>query len=55
MATVIKKGASKNEIHESIRKAVQSNPSKQLAQLAGKLKARVNPVEYQKSIRNEWK
>lgn len=55
MATVIKKGASKKEVIESIRKAVQKNPSKQISQLAGTLKSRVNPLEYQKKIRNEWK
>lgn len=55
MATVIKKGASKTEIRESIRKAVQKSPSKQISQLAGMLKARVNPLEYQKKLRDEWK
>ena len=54
MATVIKKGASKTEIRESIRKAVQKNSSKQISLLAGKLKARVNPLDYQKKIRDEW-
>jgi hypothetical protein len=55
MATVIKKGASKAEVLESIRKAVQKNPSKEISQLSGTLKSKVDPLEYQKKIRDEWK
>lgn len=54
MATVIKKGASKSEIRERIRKAVQKSPSKEISLLAGKLKARVDPLDYQKKLRDEW-
>ncbi len=55
MATVIKKGTPKSEVLESIRKAVQSKPSKEITELAGTLKSKVDPLEYQKKIRNEWK
>lgn len=55
MATVIKKGASKSEINKSIRKAVAKRPSKELLKLAGSLKANIDPLVFQKRIRDEWK
>jgi hypothetical protein len=54
MATVIKKGSSKKEIIECIRRATQPKTDKQLSKLAGTLKSKVDPLEYQKKIRNEW-
>lgn len=55
MATVIKKGASKSEIAKSIRKAVRKRPSKEITKLAGTLKADIDPLAYQKILRDEWK
>ena len=55
MATVIKKGASKKEVRDSISKAIKGNPALQMSELAGKLKSKVNPLEYQKKVRDEWK
>ena len=55
MATVIKKGASKSEINKSIRKATGKRSSKELLKLAGTLKADIDPLDYQKRLRDEWK
>jgi len=55
MATVIKKGASKSEIVKSIRKAAGKRPQKGLLKLAGSLKADIDPLGYQKKLRDEWK
>jgi hypothetical protein len=55
MATVIKKGSTKSEIVKSIRKATGKRPNKELMKLAGTLKADIDPLEYQKKLRDEWK
>jgi len=55
MATVIKKGSSKSEILKSIRKAIGKRPNKGLMKLAGSLKVDIDPLEYQKKLRDEWK
>jgi hypothetical protein len=55
MATIIKKGSSKSEIVESIRKAAGKRPDKGLLKLAGSLKVDIDPLEYQKKLRDEWK
>ena len=54
MATIIKKGTSKSEINKSIRKVVSERKSKELLKLAGTLKSDVNPIDYQKHMRDEW-
>ncbi|AXJ01893.1 hypothetical protein CYPRO_2651 [Cyclonatronum proteinivorum] len=55
MATVIKKGTSKSEIVKSIRKATGNRPNKALMKLAGTLKADIDPMVYQKKLRDAWK
>jgi hypothetical protein len=55
MATVIKKGSSKSEIVKSIRKAAGKRPKNGLLKLSGALKADIDPLEYQKKLRDEWK
>jgi len=55
MATVIKKGTSKSEIRKSIRKAANKRQTSKLSHLAGTLKSRIDPLEFQKKIRDEWK
>jgi hypothetical protein len=55
MATVIKKGTSKSEIAKSIRKASGKRPSKGLLKLSGSLKVDIDPLGYQKKLRDEWK
>lgn len=55
MATVIKKGTSKSEINKKIRNAVGKKPGKDLLRLAGTLKVDIDPLKYQKRLRDEWK
>jgi hypothetical protein len=54
MATVLKKGASKSEVAKSIEKAAGKHSKEQLMKLAGALKADIDPLEYQKKLRDEW-
>ena len=54
MVTVIKKGTSKEEIKQKIDAVVAKAPKKDIMPYAGKLITDIDPVEYQRQIRNEW-
>jgi hypothetical protein len=54
MVTIIKKGTPKDEIKKRINKVVAKNHKKDLKKYAGILKADIDPLAYQKQIRNEW-
>ena len=54
MVTVIKKGATKSGIAESIRKAANKRNRKGLMKLAGSLKSDIDLMEVQKKLRDEW-
>lgn len=54
MAIVIKKGTSKKDALERIKRAVKPSAKYELSHLAGKLQSTIDPLEYQKKIRNEW-
>lgn len=54
MATIIKKGTPKKEFVKIIDRAVRKTKKKKIADLAGTLKSKPDPLEYQKSIRDEW-
>jgi hypothetical protein len=55
MVTIIKKGTPKEEIKKRVNKAVAKNKSKNIKKYAGILKDNIDPLSYQKKIRNEWK
>ncbi|MEQ8533109.1 MAG: hypothetical protein RIB86_14740 [Imperialibacter sp.] len=55
MVTVIKKGTPKKEINEKMNQALRKQPKTDLRKLAGSLKTDIDPLQYQKDIRNEWK
>jgi hypothetical protein len=55
MATVIKKGTSKKEVNERIQKVGKPTKYSELSQLAGKLSSKIEPMDYQHKVRNEWK
>jgi hypothetical protein len=55
MATIIKKGATKAEIVEKINSLKKERSKKDLLKLSGSLKLDVDPVVFQKKLRNEWK
>ncbi|MGV3508153.1 MAG: hypothetical protein ACO1N7_02600 [Sphingobacteriaceae bacterium] len=55
MITVIKKGTSKEEIKKRITEAVSKTPKNEIMKFARKLKTDIDPLEYQTTLRNEWK
>ncbi len=54
MVTVIKKGASPDEIKRKIQKAFKGKKVLKVIDLAGKLQSDIDPLEFQNKIRNEW-
>ncbi len=54
MVTIIKKGTPKQEAKKLIDEAVAKAGKKDLRKYAGILKTDIDPLEYQKKIRNEW-
>lgn len=57
MLTVIKKGTPKEEIKRQINEVVSRTSPGNLMKYAGKLntgKKRIDPLAYQKKLRNEW-
>ncbi|HEX8546748.1 MAG TPA: hypothetical protein VF691_07270 [Cytophagaceae bacterium] len=54
MVTIIKKGTPKQEAKKLIDEAVAKAGRKDLRKYAGVLKTDIDPLEYQKKIRNEW-
>lgn len=55
MVTVIKKGTPKEEIKKRIDDVVAKAAKQDLTKYAGKLKIDIDPLEYQRQMRNEWK
>jgi hypothetical protein len=54
MVTVIKKGTPKEEIKKRINEVVSKTSKRDIMKYAGKLKTSIDPLEYQKQIRDEW-
>lgn len=54
MVTIIKKGTPKEEIKKRVDKAISKSPKRNLMKYAGKLKSDIDPLEYQKQMRDEW-
>jgi hypothetical protein len=54
MVTIIKKGTTKDEIKKRINKVVFKNHKKDIKKYAGILKTNIDPLAYQKQIRDEW-
>jgi hypothetical protein len=55
MVTIIKKGTPKDEIKKRVKEVVDKTPGKKIMKYAGKLKTEIDPLEYQRQIRDEWK
>lgn len=55
MITIIKKGTPKEEIKKRINEVISKAPKKDIMKYAGKLKMDIDPLEYQRRIRDEWK
>jgi hypothetical protein len=54
MVTIIKKGTPKREAKKLIDEAVAKAGKKDLRKYAGILNTDIDPLEYQKMIRDEW-
>ncbi len=54
MVTIIKKGTSIVKMKALLKIAFSKTPKKSIKKYAGVLKTDVDPVEYQKRLRNEW-
>ncbi len=54
MVTIIKKGTPTKEIKKGINDAVSKSRSRNIKKYAGKLKIDIDPLEYQRQMRNEW-
>ena len=54
MVTVIKKGTPKEEIKKRINEVVAKTSKRDIMKYAGKLKISIDPLEYQKQMRDEW-
>ena len=55
MVVVIKKGTPKEEIRKRINDIISRNRNKGILKYAGKLNLQIDPLEYQRRMRNEWK
>ena len=54
MVTIIKKGTPKKEIRQRINKVISKKPKRSIMKYAGKLKTDIDPLDYQKKMRDEW-
>jgi hypothetical protein len=55
MVTIIKKGTPRDEIRKRMTDAISKSPKRNIMKFAGKLKSEIDPLVYQKQMRNEWK
>lgn len=54
MVTIIKRGTPKEEIRRKVNEVVSQRPKRDISKYAGSLTADIDPLEYQKAVRNEW-
>lgn len=54
MVTVIKKGTPRDEIKRKMNEAISKSPKGDIMKYAGKLQTDIDPLDYQKQIRDEW-
>jgi Fe2+ transport system protein B len=56
MVTVIKKGRPIREMIQKLNELVsKKNRGLQSTKYSGKIKSQIDPLDYQKDLRNEWK
>ncbi|WP_158267477.1 hypothetical protein [Adhaeribacter arboris] len=53
MVTIIKKGTPKDKIKKRVAEVVAKVPKNGIRQYAGKLPMEIDPLEYQRNVRNE--
>jgi hypothetical protein len=54
MVTIIKKGTPKEEIKRRVNEVVSKASKKDITKYAGALKMDIDPLEYQRQMRDEW-
>lgn len=54
MVTIIKKGTPKEEIKKRVNEVISKSPKRDIMKYAGKLKTDIDPLEYQRQMRDEW-
>jgi hypothetical protein len=54
MVTVIKRGTPIKKMKRLLNKAFSHAPKKNIRKYAGVLKTDIDPLEYQKQMRDEW-
>ncbi|HUH33646.1 MAG TPA: hypothetical protein VLZ28_06805 [Daejeonella sp.] len=54
MVTIIKKGTTKEEIGKQIDKVVSKSPRKDIREFAGKMNIDLDPLKFQRQMRDEW-
>ena len=54
MVTIIKKETSKEEIIKRVNEVVSKSPKGDIMKYAGKLQTDIDPLEYQRQMRDEW-
>lgn len=54
MVTIIKKGTPKEEIKQRVNEVVSKSPKVDIMKYAGKLQTDIDPLEYQRKLRDEW-
>ncbi|MGK7391086.1 MAG: hypothetical protein ACNS60_12075 [Candidatus Cyclobacteriaceae bacterium M2_1C_046] len=55
MVTVIKKGTPIDKMKKLLNEAFSKTPKKNIRKYAGVLQTDIDPLDYQKQMRNEWK
>ena len=55
MVTVIKKGTPIEKMKKLMNEAFSKSPKKDIRKYAGILKSDIDPLEFQKQMRNEWR
>ncbi|ELR68862.1 hypothetical protein C900_05688 [Fulvivirga imtechensis AK7] len=54
MITIIKRGTPIEKMKQLLNEAFSKTPKKNIKKYAGVLKTDIDPLEYQKQMRNEW-
>ncbi|WP_235940978.1 hypothetical protein [Cyclobacterium roseum] len=54
MVTIIKKGTPKEEIKRRVDEVISKSPKRDITKYAGKLKTGIDPLAYQRQMRDEW-
>jgi hypothetical protein len=54
MVTILKKGTPIDEMSKQVDALVSKSPKKDILKYAGKLKTSIDPLEFQKKMRDEW-